>query len=416
VWRDRIAAWWKRLDPCERAAVLVWVALLLALCTRGALRPTHPDLYLLWENAGKAWSRGGDLYNWQRGDVLVGFRYGPLMAACLSPLQLVDVRTGNVLWRLANALPFLAAVAWWLRAAAPAMSGRQRGLLWLWLAPLMVPSLHTGQPNVILIACILACLAAAAQGRWNLAALAIAVASIIKVYPLAVALLLVAAYPRKFAWRLLAALVVLAAIPLFLQSPAYTVRQYGLWWDLLSANDSHRRFLPFDAHDVYRDMLLVLRLFNVPITATLYVALQLLAAAVSALLVVAARRRGASDRDTLLHVLVLGTIWMTLWGPATEGRTYVILAPALVWWLLETHRRTSTAARSLVVVAAGFQVLCLVSTISPYGPRFYHAGGLHPLSAVLLSFSYLLAGWPRAAALSAASPEATPVPPAARAA
>jgi hypothetical protein len=405
VWRERLAAAWRRLDVYERAAVVVWAGLLLAVCARSAIKPEDPTLYRLWEDAGRAWSRGEDLYTSQPGHPLVGFRYGPLTAAGFTPLQLLDNRTGNVLWRLLNALPLLAAIAWWLRVAGPAFTRRQRGLFYLWLAPLLLPSLNTGQPNLILLACVMACLAAVAAGRWNLAAGVIALAAAIKVYPLAIGLLLAAAHPRRLAPRLAAAVALLIALPLLLQHPGYAVRQYARWLELLGQNDSYRRFLPFQVAETYRDALLLLRLFNVPISLKVYTCLQLLASATCAVLVVMARRRGVPTKAVLLHVLVLGSAWMMLWGPATEGRTYVMMAPALACWLLHLHRHGPGLARYLVAQAAGLLLLCAVCTVSPHGPRIYHAAGLHPLAGVLLVVSYLLAGYPGGAI---AVPESVP--------
>ena len=81
----------------------------------------------------------------------------------------------------------------------------------------------------------------------------------------------------------------------------------------------------------YRDLWLLIRLCHVPLTPRGYLGIQLLSAAGCAVLCVAARMRGLSRREVLSAILILGTCWMTLCGPATEACTYVLLAPALAW-------------------------------------------------------------------------------------
>src|SRR5262245_53982143 len=240
-----------------RAAALVWVAVLVAVCARAAWQPHKRNLYPTWAAAAADWRAGADLYRTTWEPPLDQFRYSPAVAALLAPWAALPERAGNVLWRLLNAGAFLGAFAWWLKAGAPApTTARQRGILFLLVVPLTLGSLGNGQPNLLLAGLLLAAVAAAATGRWALGAGWVAVAAAFKVYPLALGLLLLAAYPRRLAWRLPLAVALLAGLPFLLQEPGYVARQYGLWLGRIATNDEARRYWP--DHMAYRDLWLLL--------------------------------------------------------------------------------------------------------------------------------------------------------------
>src|SRR5262249_44686668 len=167
---------------------------------------------------------------------------------------------------------------------------RQRGILFLLLVPLALGSLNNGQPNLLLAGLLLAAVAAAAHGRWALCAACVALATAVKVYPLALGLLLAAAYPRRLGGRRPLALALLAGLPFLLQEPGYVARQYGLWLARVATTDEARRYWP--AAMAYRDLWLLLRLAHVPVPLGAYQALQLAAGGGRAGLGVAPRRPG----------------------------------------------------------------------------------------------------------------------------
>src|SRR5262245_30093479 len=184
-------------DPWVRGATLVWGAVVVAVCARAAWQPRQRNLCPTWAAAGADWRAGADVYRAWWPPPLDQFRYSPAVAALLAPYALLPERVGNVAWRLLNAGALLGAFAWWLGCAAPAAPPRQRGILFLLLVPLALGSLNNGQPNLLLAGLLLAAVAAAAHGRWALCAACVALATAFKVYPLALGLLLAAAYPRR---------------------------------------------------------------------------------------------------------------------------------------------------------------------------------------------------------------------------
>ncbi|HEY1378959.1 MAG TPA: hypothetical protein VGF55_19310, partial [Gemmataceae bacterium] len=91
-------------------------------------------------------------------------------------------------------------------------------------------------------------------------------------------------------------------------------------------------------------------------------------------LIVLARRRLTIDEQAVA-AFGLATAWMMAFGPATEGTTYVQLAPAAA---LAAGRGGRTAA-----VAYGLLALAQVQLLFPLG-RPLHRVGAQPLAALLL--------------------------------
>jgi hypothetical protein len=437
----------RRADPWVRLAVAAWLIVLAAICGRCGLRPRSHTLYTTWAGAGHDWVIGRDLYRntweWHQDQ----FRYSPLVAVILVPFSYLPEGLGGVVWRLLNAAVLLGGFAWWLRAAAPRRTTpREQAVLFLLMLPLSLGSLNNGQPNPLVIGLLLLALAAFGRDRWNLAAVCVMLAVALKVYPIAVGLLLVAVYPRRFALRLLLATLIGLAVPFLCQHWHYVQAQYGLWYHKLGGDD--RKGWP--SHMAYRDLWLLLRVSRVKISPGAYTALQLATAAGAALLCVAARR-GLDRRQVLLAVLALGSCWMTLVGPATESCTYVMVAPVLAWAALTAVRAPwqrwgMTAGGSqpwpaavrwmpaaswwlfLVTVLAGLtagppttpdpnrhplrEVVDAIRHGWPPATNQVHALGLHPLAGLLLTAAYavviLRALWPPgpAAAPAADAPPA----------
>ncbi len=373
----------RRWDAWTRAAVAAWFLILAAVGARAVVQPRDHSLYRTFAEAGRDWLDGADAYarDWEPNRDL--YRYSPAVSVCFVPLGLLPERVGGVLWRLFNGAVFLGAAAWWLRSAAPApLSVTRRAVWFLLLAPLALASLNNGQTNPLVLGLMLGSLAAASGRRWTLAAFLVAGACALKVYPLALGLLLAAAYPRRFAGRLALALGAVAALPFLFQDPDYVAGQYRRWVSFLGADD--RRAWPL--HMTYRDLWLLFRAWGVPLEPRLYLGVQLLSAAGAAMVCVAARWRGWPAREVLMAALTLGTCWMILCGPATESSTYILLAPALTWALVSGWGERWWPGLACVPALAGFGLLlvCVLAGLFRNTAAF-HGLGLQPLGALVFA-------------------------------
>src|SRR5262249_45645628 len=160
-----------------------------------------------------------------------------------------------------NGAVYLTALAWWSRAALPwALSKTQQAILFLLVVPLSLGSLSNGQSNPLILGLMLAGIAGVSDGRWNVAAAALAGACLFKIYPIALGLLLSAIYPRRFAGRFLLALAVGLALPLVLQRPHYVIGQYADWFQELAQQDRQAEPPEF----WYRDLRLLCHSSGVP--------------------------------------------------------------------------------------------------------------------------------------------------------
>jgi len=388
---------------------IVWAGILLICCGR-VLLPPHTwltahtqSVYPIFAGAARQWIAGADLYE-QLAPDLDRFRYSPGVAALLVPFSLLPdglARAdgpGGALWRLFNAGVYLGALGWWIRALLPpSLTRMQRAVLFLLVVPLSVGSLNNGQSNALVLGLLLAAMAAAKTDRWNLAAGCVAVACFFKVYPIAVGLLLALLYPRRFAGRLAVALAVGLALPFALQHTDYVAGQYLSWFDHFQTYDRQRLITQL----WYRDIRLLLRPWLGPLDMGTYAVMQLTAAACVAASCLAARRAAWTGDRLLILLFGLGCCWMTVFGPATESCTYILLAPALAWGLLNAWQaRCSGTELALFTTSYGLFLACQTAVWFPFG-RTVHTLGLQSLAGLLLLAGILyplLTGMPPLAA------------------
>ena len=372
-----------RWNTWTRLAAALWTILVVAVCVRGMVQPTSHNLYPTYARAGAEWLSRGVVYRDSWRAPFDQYRYSPLVSAMLSPFSLLPSWLGGLLWRLLNAGVFLAAFAWWLRDAAPSrIDVQSKAILFILIMPLALGSLNNGQPNPLVIGLLLAALAAIGRRRWTLSAFCVGLSCVLKVYPIALGLLLSVVYPSRFGLRLLFASTVLALLPFALQQPDYVADQYVHWFERLGHND--RMTWPPEAS--YRDLWLLIRVARVPLDSKMYLGIQLLSAAGCAVLCAMARLRELPKQKLLLHVLALGTCWMMLCGPATESCTFIVLAPSLAWAVLCAPRGV---ARFLARLAFGLFLVGVLAGLLPRTTRL-HALGMQPLGTLLLSLTYVL--------------------------
>jgi hypothetical protein len=387
--------------PSRPACVAyLWIALCLGCSLRALLFPTSHTVYHNYADAGRSWLQGTDTYALDRDDAgavvprMSGYRYAPLVSALFVPFGLVPDGLGGALWRLINYACFFGAFAWFQRVVLPGandLGDNAKAALWLLLLPLSLGSMNNGQANVLLVGLLLAAAAAVVTERWTLAASLLAGACLLKIYPLAIALLMLAVFPRQVGWRFLLALSIGLALPLALQHPGYVLGQYADWFRLLASDD--RR--DFALNQGYRDFYLLTRFFGVPMDAGLYWALRLAAAAGVAGLCLLGRKRHWPKQHLVQTLLALGCCWMVVFGPSTESSTFILVAPALAWALVDAFRpgRPAWSRAALVTVMAMF-VATFTATWFPGGRDWFYV--LQPLSAVLFFADRLLRSspWP----------------------
>lgn len=184
-----------------------------------------------------------------------------------------------------------------------------------------------------------------------LAAFCVALSVYFKIYPIAMGLVLVVAYPKDFSWRFFAALIGLGALSFVLQRPSYVWSQYQLWVATRLADNR----LQYQMDIAPRDLWMIFKTVHFPINEQIYKLLQIASGGAIAVLAVLAQFRFRwSNERTLVAIFCLVDAWMLLCGPATESATYVMLAPAAVFALVASLNR------------AQFSVMMRFTTFSAY--------------------------------------------------
>jgi len=362
----------------------MWITALAVILVHVWLKPNSNTLYKVFRAGGDRWLAGRNLY-----PEVDEYIYSPFAAALFAPLSLLSMRVASIVWRLISAAVYAGAFAVWLRKERTE-PGERAALAWVLLLPLSLGDLFNGQANPLMIGLLMLAIAACARERWMAAALCVGVTAYLKVYPVAMGLLLAVVHPRKFPWRLALALAALFALSLVLQRPGYVLEQYGNWVHTLGQDP--RRTLNY--FGTYRDFWLLLRVLRVPISPRGWALLQAASGiALAAFLFRARRQRMPADRLDFL-LLALGTCWMLLFGPATESSTYVILAPPLVLAWARWSREPQSRGR-LICAAACYALLLASQMLTSWGHQYQtpYTHLVQPMGAMILAASLIAYGW-----------------------
>jgi len=367
------------------AALAVWLVIFMGLAVRTLANPNRATAFTVYRLAGSHWLSAQHLYgDWR------GFVYSPIAAVFFAPFGSLPPGWGNLCWTWLNAGIFLLGVAAVLASGIyPGIKPRHRGIVFLLIVPLVLGNLDTGQANPTVIGLLLLAVAAVPAERWSLAALCVAIAIYFKIYPLAVGLILVLIAPRKFGWRLLLALLVLGILPFLFQHWSYVSQQYHEWVATRSADD--RRLYPLK--DVPLDLwFLLVRFGHLPIPGIAYTAFQVLSGGAIALFCLVGVRKNWPKERVLAGMLALVCIWMTLFGPATELQTYVLLAPAVVLTLVNAFvYPRSIALRVGLLAVYLLMVLAVARTSFLPNQKGLWILTIQPVAAVL--FLVCCVGW-----------------------
>lgn len=381
-----LRSWWASAGRIERIAVVIWCAVLLFVCGRVFLMPAAKTVYPIFSASARLWWSGIDTYEPGRPvGVQMGYRYGPTCSVAFTPFAIFPDSIGGVLWRIFNVAALLGSLWWFCRAVLPIQLTREAFAgLTLLVLPMALQSINNGQANLVVIASMLGCVAAVAQARWNLAGVLLAGAFVLKLYPLALGMVLMALYPRRLAWRIPLFAVLGLVIPFLLQHPAYVIDQYRDWVTVLQHDERGNNL----GH-MYRDVWLLIYLCDLPINRQMYVLLQLAGGALVAWTCWRRQQAGWPMRNLLTSTMALTATWMMLLGPATESSSFILFAPSFGWSVLEALLAPRSGPRRVLLWSS---CLCFVLAVVLGGfanTVVVHAVGVHVWGS-LLYFVYLL--------------------------
>ena len=368
---------WVRVN-WPAVAGLVWGGLILGIAIHAFIWPwVHSVYYDAYAPAARKLFAGQDLY--EDASPVTGYRYGPPFAVAVSPFASLPDGFGDTAWKTFNCVFYALALGIAGKRLLPrSLSKKQFAALFLLVVPLSLESMHNGQATLILLGAILLGLTAAATEHWNVAALCLAMATLIKGYPLALALVLAVLYPRRFTVRYVAALGLGMALPLAVQTPSQAAAQTVNWIRHLTMSTGVTR------GEVSRSFDSLFDVFGIGIGNHTYLVLEMLAGVAVLGLSLWQVRHSTNPRVVLTRVYVLFAIWVVLFGPATESCTYVVAAPAIAWVLVEAFDRPARWSTRLLLVASLLLMGPLVTDLPGHTIRMFAvAHGSQPIGALL---------------------------------
>jgi len=142
--------------------------------------------------------------------------------------------------------------------------------------------------------------------------------------------------------------------------------QYQRWFSSRTA----------DKREITKNLGVVLMALHITPSPNVFMVIQVLAGAIVAVLCLFGRIREWAQERLLVGMFTLGSCWMLLFGPATEGATYVLLAPALVFALVQAfYQNTPHWMRNALCLS--FVLILLGQMLDSY---FIYKKGVYSMS------------------------------------
>lgn len=388
-----------------RFATTLWIVAIVALSVYAYLKPNSHTVYDIYVNASRRWLSGDDIYVRTR----EYYRYSPLFAVSLAPLAVLSDSASAVGWKLLNCGIFVLGLGAWARRLIPEKLNRvEIASLFLLALPLSLHSMYNSQANLMMLGSVLLGLAAAAEGRWNRAAAWLAWATLIKGYPLALAMLVAGMYPRQFTLKYLGAMGLGLLLPFLTKNPELVQAQYASWFTHLldSTAIMRERMRTFDQLFV---------IYGRPLQPSAFAMAEAAAGACVFALCLWVARQTTNARVRFTRMFELFAVWVVLFGPATESCTYVVAAPVIAWRLLESLQTSRTALQPFALIASLLMMGPAVTDMFGRLVRnFANEHGSQPIGAIVLLvcllYEIVCAARQNSAADAATEPRLLPLP------
>ena len=408
----------------ETLGWVAWASFTIVMAVLAFTRPKHV-IGAYYEGVQNWWS-SHEIYS----NTGTGFLYLPQAAILFSPFALLPAKLGEATWRIVSLALFALALRRLSRLASTSRAGFLFGIGTLLVQLPLAGSASTGQFNVLLAAAITFAVCDLADARWWRAALWLGVVFICKPPAIVLVVLAGAMYgplwspsrPRPaqnpvsqvsnferfigpISWRLAIVLAVIACVAFAHPNPSYVASEYRTFFHMLGIAGSPVR-------GEFQDLVALFESFHLHISDLGYTVIRLLFAVTTLAFCLLAHTR-MGERAGAIYLLALGTAYLMVANPRTEGLTYCIVAmPLVVFTAAEFVTGRWGWAVLLVVICILLGAARVVVGFSNPGTVF--ARGMWVRPAVTLVFvAYLCADVIRSRArLPLLEPAATLRPPA----
>ena len=365
------AIWLKR-------ALVLWCVLFIAVSVKFVVQPERKSVYPCFADASINWWADRSLYDNEFQST--GFRYSPTFAVAFTPFAIFPSTIGGILWSALN----IGLLVWALRLLVKEIFPgdwtklQEACFLALSLAG-CTRAIWSAQSNSLVFALAVFAVVSLKRERWWSAAFLLAAAVHIKLWPAALALLLMARFPKQLAARFVAAGAILV-IPPFLTRPLSVVlQQYANWYALLTG--PYRTLRQAGLRDAYT----IAEQFGTYVDDRIYTLLQLGLAGLALLWCLRLAKVAGSDSAYFTGVLSTWVCWQLLVGPGTERLTFLLAAPIASWALIVSlkercHRILAATAWLMLVPLGTGGVERLLLPVADWSPAILPLG-IIPLMA-----------------------------------
>jgi hypothetical protein len=368
----------------------LWAVLAIAVCVKTTMLGSEHSVYPVFVAGARHWWADKPLYvSYRQTEDIDAYRYSPTFAVALTPFYLLPGCLGAIAWDIVNIVFLFWALHVLVRDVLPGEwpPRREGDFLTLTLIGSIV-GVWAGQSNALVLALIILGLAAVRRERWWTAALTLALPVFIKVWPIAIVLLLIACWPRQLIGRLLAVCGVLALTPFLTRPPDIVAWQYKEWYLSLLSPIQERWPGYRDAWTIWEQLAPLFRRDADQITYHFaFMAAQLATAAGVLGWCLWQRWRVFSTGHLLTVILAIWASWQMLFGPGTEQLTYGIIAPSASWAVLVSFAEKK--ARWLTVTAWAILALLAAGDIENLVLGIFSARKMLPPLGVVLFVTWL---------------------------
>ena len=366
--------------------VWIWLVILLVVMIRSYLHPDKHSVFPIYSNAVAKWMEGKDSYKRTPADGMTDvYRYVPPVTVGLIPFTLLGNAAGGVLWRLVGVGVFLfGAHKFWKCFLDDNIGQRDSIYYWILLMPLSLTSINNGQANTLLVGLLLLATVMLVENKGVYAGVCFAIACVLKIYPLCFVLLLVPWFSLKAWIGFFGTLLMASLLPFTVQNPSYVVGQYESWF--LHSSQGNR--MDWTLERSYRDAWLVIRAWKIPVTQGTYKVIQGLSFLSMAGVFYCGYWKNLPSRSVCCYGLLVGSLWLLLFGPATESSTYIFASLPLAFGWFQARNQENRKYCWLYYLGVGLFALAILAGLAKR-TDLIHALGFHPLGALSLLIFFI---------------------------
>ncbi|QDT99613.1 glycosyltransferase family 87 protein [Gimesia aquarii] len=314
------AIWLKR-------ALILWGILWIAVSVKFIIQPEKKSVYPCFADSSLNWWADRSLYDNEHQQT--GFRYSPTFALAFTPFAVLPATIGGILWSALNIALLVYALRLLVKEVFPGSWPKWQEACFLTLSLAgCTRAIWSAQSNSLVFALAVFAVVSIKKERWWVAAIILATAVHIKLWPAALALLLMARFPKQLMGRFATACVLLIFPPFLTRPLPVVIQQYQDWYTLLTG--PYRTLRQAGLRDAYT----IAEQFGTYVDDRVYTLLQLGMAGLALFWCLRLAKVANSNQTYFTGVLTTWVCWQLLVGPGTERLTFLLAAPIASWALI----------------------------------------------------------------------------------